>query len=229
MFVAEVASIFFGATLIAGLGLSVGLFLKFTHETKTKGRKRAPYLTLSYVLGAGTMIFLTTAAACFLTILIVPIIPYHIWFCLVLASLLVAGALVIWRYHRPDKDTVTLWLPRPVAKFLAERAENTRSEVEAFSLGVSSIVFELPFSAPVFFATALVILEFTGLTVALPLAFSLAAIFPLILLWIKLKHNTNSAAIHKWRLKHKRFFQVLLGSYYFVFALFLFVFFGGIW
>ena len=91
---------------------------------------------------------------------------------------LVALLMVLF-YYRRGRGT-RLWLPRPAADYITGRAKRTKSSVEAFSLGMTTAVTELPFAlAPL----AIVALAFQGFStdqwLRLALSYALAVTLPL--------------------------------------------------
>lgn len=110
-------------------------------------------------------------------------------------------------YYRGGRGT-RLWLPRPAAEYITTRAKRTRSSVEAFSLGVTTAITELPFAvAPL----AIVAFAFQGMAadswLQLSLGYALAVSTPLVFVAFYISSGHKVSSVQRWRESAKGFLQ----------------------
>ena len=115
--------------------------------------------------------------------------------------------LVALLYYRRGRGT-QLWLPRPAAQYITDRAKRTKSSVEAFTLGMATAVTELPFAiAPL----AIVAFALQGFRVerwfTMSLGYSLAVCAPLIFVAFYLSSGHKISSIQRWRESSKDFLR----------------------
>lgn len=115
--------------------------------------------------------------------------------------------LVALLYYRRGRGT-QLWLPRPAAQYITDRAKRTKSSVEAFTLGMATAVTELPFAiAPL----AIVAFALQGFRVdrwfTMSLGYSLAVCAPLIFVAFYLSSGHKISSIQRWRENSKDFLR----------------------
>jgi hypothetical protein len=115
--------------------------------------------------------------------------------------------LVVLLYYRRGRGT-QLWLPRPAAQYITDRAKRTKSSVEAFTLGMATVVTELPFAiAPL----AIVAFALQGFRVdrwfTMSLGYSLAVCAPLIFVAFYLSSGHKISSIQRWREDSKGFLK----------------------
>lgn len=222
--------VLFGAFLLALLQLPLGTLLLLYHSVLGRPRKnqrpsaKTRSLVSSYLAGVALMDFLLLADACFLLSSLSSLNFLRFPLFLILLGL---SIFVLCFYYRPKASRSTeLWLPRPLARFLDSRAKATQSPHEAFSLGVTTVIFELSFSLPLFLVSAFGILGLSSSFQLLALAlFALLSTLPLLLLRVKIRTGKNLADAQRFRLKNRNFFRFLTGFGYFVLACFFFAFF----
>ncbi|MDB5162650.1 MAG: rane protein of unknown function [Candidatus Saccharibacteria bacterium] len=195
------------------LSLSV-LTLLSGHAIGTK-RSQAKVLRLSwgFIIGVGVMTLLVLS---FISLLLLhsfgPVdAPLVVW---ATACGLVFGiGVAVWLfYFRKEKGT-KLWIPRPLAEHLSDRSKATKHSVEAFSLGLTSVIGELIFILPSMIISALVLLE-------LPSAWQLAGIAIYVVISLSGLLTVHSligsghsiSKIQKWREDNKSFLQFAGGS-----------------
>ncbi|MBQ6130486.1 hypothetical protein IJI72_02240 [Candidatus Saccharibacteria bacterium] len=234
--------ILFGTLLLALLQLPLGTLLLLYHSVlgrpnsrKNSATKVRPLVSY-YLAGVALADFLLLAAACFLVsalsagALSATVLRYLIFLLLLGLSLFIL--LFYYRRSSPVRST-ELWLPRLFARFLDARAKATHNLPEAFSLGFSTVLFELPFSLPLFLVSAVGLLSLTPSAQLLALfLFTVLAVAPLLVLRLKIRSGKNLADAQRWRLKNRDFLRFLTGFGFFVLACFFFAFFllgvGGV-
>jgi len=107
--------------------------------------------------------------------------------------------LMVFVYYRRGRGT-QLWLPRPAAEYITTRAKKTKSSVEAFALGATTAVAELPFAlAPL----AIVAFAFQGFNsehwLQLAIGYALAVTLPLIFVALFLSSGHKVSSVQRWR------------------------------
>lgn len=110
-------------------------------------------------------------------------------------------------YYRRGRGT-RLWLPRPAADYITTRAKRTRSSVEAFALGVTTAITELPFAlAPL----AIVAFIFQGMSadswLQLAIGYALAVCVPLIFVAFYISSGHKVSSVQRWREDAKEFLR----------------------
>lgn len=219
------SEVFLAALVHASLQLQLGSLLLLYHASLGKYIKtKTKHLVESYISGIGMLVLLTLGAVCFAMerYFMGRLRPEEI---LVIVTVLVVLALIVWVfYYRRGKST-ELWLPRSVARYIDQRAKNTDSNTEAFSLGLLTSIAEMPFTLMLLMVAGNGILslrpEYQLLAVAM---YTMIAILPAVILRIAVKKGQTIADIQKWRVQHKLFFRVISGAGFLVLAGFLVAF-----
>ena len=65
----------------------------------------------------------------------------------VVSGMMVAVGVAVWVFYYRRGEGTPLWIPRAFARFLQKRVHTTSMSVEAFSLGLTTVIAELPFIA----------------------------------------------------------------------------------
>jgi amino acid transporter len=110
-------------------------------------------------------------------------------------------------YYRTGRGT-QLWLPRPAAEYITARAKRTKSSVEAFTLGMTTAITELPFAlAPL----AIVAFAFQGFAaeywLRLAVGYALAVGAPLIFVALYISSGHKISSVQRWRENAKDFLR----------------------
>lgn len=117
------------------------------------------------------------------------------------------GLLTMTVYYRRGPGT-QLWLPRPIARYLLERARKTKHGVEASMLGAATVVGELPFLAgPLLITSAVVMLQPAPTWPVWGVIYGMAASLPLVFVTLYLTSGHSVARLQKWREDNKTFLQ----------------------
>lgn len=115
--------------------------------------------------------------------------------------------LMVLFYYRRGRGT-QLWLPRPATEYITSRAKKTKSSVEAFALGMTTAVAELPFAlAPL----AIVAFAFQGFAadrwLQLSVGYALAVVLPLIFVAFYISSGHTISSIQRWREDAKNYLR----------------------
>lgn len=188
-----------------------------------KSHQRTLRLTLSFVTGVGVMTllilsFMTLAFSSFFT----NDASQLMW--TIACGLLIGVGVAVWFfYYRKEKGT-TLWIPRSFARYLTGRSKTTKDKVEAFSLGLTSVVGELLFIVAPLIVSALVINQLpTAWTPIAIVTYTLISLLSLLVVWVAISSGHRLSAIQKWREDNKRFLQFSAGSALIVLGFFVYV------
>jgi len=222
---ANIAIIALAALVHATLQLGLGCLLLLYHESAGKHiREQTRNLVGSFISGVGLAVFLLLATACFLVTSIfggalsAPILTIAI-------GILIALAVAMWFLYFRRGDTTELWLPKVVAGFISNRAKVTSSNTEAFSLGVTTSLAEMPFLAVLLLVAASSILElrpeYQPMTVCF---YTIIAIVPLAVMSLIIRSGQNAVDIQKWRVRNKLFLRVVSGFSFLILGGFIFAF-----
>lgn len=220
----------FALVIIAGLfahacyALSVSMLTLVNSHIIGTSAKHSTVLKLScgYILGSGfaTLGLLALVTTFFTNV--VDIDEQSAGWIIVSVLAIVIGWITLLFYYRRGKGT-QLWLPRKAIQTVSTRAKKTKTMVQAFGLGVSMVILELPFLiAPLVIAGA-VLGTLPNLELSIGLfAYSLAAIMPLIAVTVLIGGGYKISTIQRWRESNKKFLQwtsgcalILLGVYLF--------------
>jgi hypothetical protein len=196
-------------------------------STHTIGAKKSQSklikLTTSFLIGAGFMTALIIGDSILVNLsLFKGKVPEIIW--TISCGLAIGVAIAIWLFYYQRNNGTSLWIPRPVAKYLSERTKATKSSAEAFGLGLSSVFAELMFIiAPIFMAGIILSTLPTFWQLAGIAIYTIISLLPLIIVWVLIGSGHSISAIQKWRENNKRFLQFVAGAGLIVMAFFVFV------
>ncbi len=210
----------------ASLQLSFGALILLYHASLSRHkRKKTRYLAKSYIWGAAAISFLFVTSFAFIISrffengLPLPLLT-------IVLGILCASALVMYfAYYRRGQHT-ELWIPRSFSRFITKRAKNTNDAIEAFSLGVISVVVELPLNIALFIlaANALLGISTSFLQLTAIFCYAVISVLPLIYLKLTIKSGKTAIASQKWRQKNKQFLKNISGSSFLTLVLFIIAF-----
>jgi len=220
-----VGVIILAALAHASLQMNLGSLLLLYHESLGKHiKKRTKFLVTNYISGVTFLIITSLAATAYFI---------HLFFganlsviCLtILTSLLVALTICIWLFYYRSGRSTELWLPKPIANYIARRAKQTDSNIEAFSLGVLSVVAELPFILALMLVSADSFLKLPALwQIVMILIYTAISVMPLVVLKLSIRHGKTAAEIQKWRLDNLDFTKLISSILFITLGLFLIAF-----
>lgn len=137
--------------------------------------------------------------------------PSSIWS--IVCAILIAVGLGVWVFYYRRGGGTPLWIPRSFARFLGARVRTTTLSAEAFSLGLTTVIAELPFMAAPLVAAALALSYLPGnLQIAGALGYVLIASLGMIIVTVLIGSGHNLSHIQRWRERNKRFLQFAAGS-----------------
>ena len=180
-------------------------------------------LTFGFVCGVGVMTLLVLS---FISLIFLHIFgtnaPEFVW--AIACGLLIGVGLAVWLfYYRREKGT-SLWIPRSFARHLSDRSKATQHSVEAFSLGLTSVISELLFIAAPMIISALVLLQLPGLWQLIGIAiYSVISLLTLFIIWVLISSGHKLSGIQKWREDNKHFIQFSAGSALAILGFFVYV------
>ena len=203
------------ATIHASFQLSIStLTLMSGHSLGAQqSHQKLVSLVISFVLGVIFMTFLLLTSGIYManTMIHYGILQIVLW-ATACSALIIIGVAVWLFYFRPGKGTI-LWIPRFMAEYLTRRCSKTKSNGEAFSLGISSVVGEIIFLlAPIVVSILFIINMPIALQISGVALYILISVLPLVVVCILVNKQNKLSRIQKWREENKRFIQFMTGS-----------------
>lgn len=202
------------ALIHASFQLSVSMLTLLGAHTigAKRSQIRLVALTNSFTFGAAVMTMLIVSMAAFIlsryqseqTMTILWIIG---------CGLLLGLGMAVWGFYYRKEQGTTLWLPRPLARYLSDRTKATKQTGEAFGLGLSSVIAELIFiTAPVFIAALALIKLPTEWQPVGVLAYTFVSLLSLLIINGLIGSGHRISRIQRWREDNKRFLQFIAGG-----------------
>ena len=205
------------------LGVSMLTLLSGHSLSRKRSQFRIFRLTTSFVAGVATMsLLILSFFALFLGYITTD--HNHILLWSIISGLLIGVGIAVWVFYYRPGDGTRLWIPRGIASFLTDRTKATKRSAEAFSLGVATVLGELPFLIAPLAVSAYALIhlpvswQVVGITV-----YVLVSLSSLGIVWMLVGGGHKLSAIQAWREKHKLFLQfiaaaglLILGAYTFV-------------
>lgn len=211
----SLAVVALAALIHAGFQLSVSvLTLLSGHAIGTK-RSQAKVFRLAwgFITGVGVMTLLLLS---FVSLVLLHVfgdveVPLVVW--AVACGLVLGIGIAVWLfYFRKEKGT-KLWIPRSFADHLTDRSKATKHSVEAFSLGLTSVIGEIIFIVPSVIISALVLLQLPSMWQLIGIAlYVFISLLGLLVVWSLIGSGHSISKIQKWREDNKRFLQFAAGS-----------------
>lgn len=214
----------FAALIHASFQLSISMLMLLSGHAIGGGRRHRALigLTQSFVWGTGTMTVLLLATIAYIaSILWGTHIPGGTW--AVVCGLLAGLGVAIWAFYYRSGPGTSLWLPRPLAIYLAKRTKATDNLPEAYSLGLMSILAELLFVIGPLCVAALSMLRLNPhWQLGALLLYALIATGPLLIINALVGRGRSLSRIQSWREHNKRFLQFIAGAGLFVLSAYLY-------
>lgn len=211
------------------LGVSVLTLLSGHSLGKQRSLRRLFSLSIAYIIGNFMMLMLVFGALLYVVLTLMYAIEPYAWLLFVVASCIVALAVMLV-YYRRGSGTV-LWLPRPAAAYLSDRAHRTKNVFEAFMLGGAATLAELPFTIAPLAGSAYIMMFYLVPSDHFVFAslYCLIVIAPLVITTVLIAGGHRLSTIQRWRETNKSFLQFAAAALLLAIALFVAVFYiaGG--
>jgi hypothetical protein len=220
--------IYFGAVVLGGLAQAslaapAGVFTLLFHNGS--GRflaKRSRKLLRRFIIGVFTASLVFMGAICYILALSG---RFGIYLNALMCAVLCIMAFFIWIFYYRRGETTEIWIPRSLARFLSQRGRTTTNVVEAFSLGIMSIVAEALMIIPLMMVVGNNILslsqEYWLLAV---IVYSLVTIIPLLAIMCAVRSNKTAVEVQRWRLRNRFFLKFISGLLFATLAIFIMFF-----
>lgn len=223
--IASFAIIIFAALIHTSFQLSVSMLTLLSGHAigKRTAHGRLMRLACGFLTGVGIMTLLLVSFSAFVFQQTFSTgIPLIAW--AASAGLLIGLGVAVWAfYYRHEKGT-SLWIPRGIARYLADRTKTTKSSAEAFGLGLTSGVGELIFTLAPILVVALVLIQLEPLWQLVGVAlYTLVSLLSLLIVYIMVGGGHKLSKIQKWREKNKRFLQFAGGAGLLVLGFYVYV------
>lgn len=205
------------------LGVSMVTLLSSNVPKKGSNSKWALRLVAAFLGGTVIMTTLVTATLSYLaSSLFRHQAPPLVW--AIASGVMVAVGLGVWIFYYRRGDGTTLWLPRSFARFLHERVRATKHSIEAFSLGMTSVIAELLFLIAPTLAAALALITLPArLQLVGVLVYVAVASLGMLVVTALIGSGHSLSRIQKWRENNKRFLQFAAGSGLIILGFYLYV------
>ena len=205
------------------LGVSMLTLLSGHSLSRKRSQFRIFRLTTSFVAGVATMsLLILSFFALFLGYITTD--HNHILLWSIISGLLIGVGIAVWVFYYRPGDGTRLWIPRGIASFLTDRTKATKRSAEAFSLGVATVLGELPFLIAPLAVSAYALIhlpvswQVVGITVYVVVSLSSLGI-----VWMLVGGGHKLSAIQAWREKHKLFLQFIAAAGLFILGAYTFV------
>jgi len=211
----SLAIVALAALIHASFQLSISVLTLLSGHAIGAKHSQAKVLRLSwgFIAGVGVMTLLVLS---FISLILLHVfgqveVPLIVW---AMACGLVLGiGIAVWLFYFRNEKGTKLWIPRPFADHLNDRSKATKHSVEAFSLGLTSVIGELIFIVPSMIISALVLLQLPSewqlIGIGLYVIISLLGLLIVVSL---VGSGSSLSKIQKWREDNKRFLQFSAGS-----------------
>lgn len=188
------------------LGVSMLTLLSSHAIGKGKRHDQVFRLDIGYTLGAITM---TTGLLAIINIAMRTLLgsTTKLQWAVTAGLLGGAGIAVMLFYYRRNKGTI-LWLPRGFIEFAASRTKKIRNSFEAFAMGATMVIAELPFIFALLVLVSLLFRTSQGMMdLWTILGYSIAACLPLLVMTGLISSGHKISSIQRWRETNKTFLQ----------------------
>jgi hypothetical protein len=222
----SLAVVALAALIHASFQLSVSVLTLLSSHTigAKKSRAKLLRLTSSFVIGAASMSLLLIVLTAFVLLhLFGSQVSLHVW--AIGCSIMLGIGIAVWLfYYRRKRDGTELWIPRSFAKHLTGRTKATSASVEAYSLGLTSVIAEIIFIVPSLVVAALVLIELPSEWQLIGVAlYTVVSSLGLGLVWVLVGSGHSLSKVQKWREDNKRFLQFSAGSALVILGFFVYV------
>lgn len=204
------AAIAFTALLHASFQLAASVLTRLSGHTLGAKRthKRLIHLMAAYIGGNLTMVMLLVCASTYLLSHLGT--PEPILWAMVALVAVLTGALTILFYNR--KRSSLLWLPDGLTNYLDVRTKKTKQSGEAFALGLTTAIAEVPFFLAPLLIVGMLLQQPDALTQLLLLGtYVVLAVSPLIIHFFMISSGAKISLLERWRSTHQRFLQLVCG------------------
>lgn len=222
----SLAIVALAALIHASFQLSVSVLTLLSGHAIGARRSQAKVFRLAwgYILGVAvmTVLLLSFISLVFLHVFGTSGVPLIVW--AIACGLVLGIGIAVWLfYYRKEKGT-KLWIPRSFADHLSGRSKATKHSVEAFSLGLTSVIAELIFIVPSMVISALVLLQLPSIWQLVGIgAYVIISLLGLLVVSTLVGSGHSISKIQKWREDNKGFLQFAAGSALVVLGFFVYV------
>ena len=213
------------ALIHASFQVSVSVLTLLSGHALSRKTAHLQLLRLSgtFIIGVGIMsLLLLSTIALLLANIFSHGTPLVVW--AICAGAATGVGISVWLFYYRRVGGTVLWIPRSFAHYLSKRTKATKQPVEAFGLGIVSVVGELLFLFAPLLIAALVLIRLDPLLQLLGVTlYVLLAIMPLLIVYVLLGGGRTVARIQRWRESNKRFLQFAAGSGLLILGLYIYI------
>lgn len=213
------------ALVHASFQLGVSMVTLLSNHATGKRLSSQHVLRLVGAFLAGTVVMTALLISTFSytsAVLFAGSVPDFIWE--FTSAALVAVALAVWVFYYRRSDGTSLWLPRPLARFLHERVQATSLSAESFSLGLTGVIAEVLFLLAPVIAASLAIISLPAVwQIPATVLYIFIASGGMIVVSVLLGSGRKLNHIQEWRESNKRFLQFVSGCGLLVLSAYVYV------
>ncbi|MDB5165331.1 MAG: hypothetical protein JWM00_221 [Candidatus Saccharibacteria bacterium] len=214
------------ALIHASFQLGVSVLTLLGSHTIGKNRSHAKLLRLtgSYLIGTAVMTMLLVSMVSLTLLNFFPTgdVSPLIW--AITCGLLIGLGVAVWAFYYRREQGTSLWLPRGLASYLAERTKATHLSGEAFGLGLSSVIAELLFIVGPILLASLALVQLPPVWQLVGVAgYTFISLLSLLIVAGLIGSGHKLSQIQKWREDNKYFLQFVGGGGLMVLGLYVYV------
>lgn len=178
---------------------------------KQTSRRRLQKLVSSFTWGVVFIWWLLVSTTCLMLYFSLggSLVTVNFWALLIILA--VAQALILICLLLLHPNTQHPWVRQGFKNFLTKRAQKTSSTAEAFSLGVASVIGQLPVLIVPLIIAGSTLINFSNRYLIINIAwFSLLTALPLFIIRCLINSETSIATVQKFCWRNRSFFKGLL-------------------
>ncbi|MBR3332519.1 hypothetical protein IKG28_02755 [Candidatus Saccharibacteria bacterium] len=221
-FFASLEIVFLAMLIHAFLQLVPSVFTIFYHYASGKKSSRvADDFSIFYILGVEffSVLMFILIYLLFFNIFIGEINLRSTVFPWIMAGVLVALAILSFFAYFKKGRTTELFISRKIARQLTASAKNVKNRSDAFVLGLTTGVFELIFTLPLYILATTAIMEIDNFPRQIfGFLYIIAVVAPIMVYLVLFRRGYNLAEIERLRIKNKTFFRTIETIGYLVLA-----------
>lgn len=201
-----------------------GVFLLLRHYASAKlSKKKTRSLSGAFSFGAatGALLFFILAFLLIRWTISASLLENPVFEWCIAGVMILYGVLSWFFYYRANSEGTELYISRNTASALCIAAKKTKDWPNAFMLGMTSTICEIPFSLPLFCIVALELNSYSTdfvMQISCILVFLCAMMLPILTSRFQFFNDGNLATIQRKRVKAKSFVRVILSLGFFLIA-----------
>lgn len=225
-YIVPISIILLAAVIHASFQLSISTLTVMSGHAigRQRSQRRLLGLVSGFIIGALVMTSLLLASGLYIAgkLLQEEVFSPIVW--AAMCGILFGLGVAVWLFYFRHTKGTALWVPRSMAEYLHERCKKTKSNAEAFALGMVSVFAELLFlCGPLLVA----ILTLAALPVSIQLftggVYAIVSVSTLAVVGWIVQTGYPLSRLQKWREENKRFIQFICGTALIILGWYLYI------